>query len=183
MVRIGPLSDEQRDALEQVRRRAVGRVSQRVHMVLLSARGYAVEQVAAIFGVGEDVVRKWLRRYERQGPRGLDDRPRRAGPRRTAWPGRSWTPRRATRRATTGSCRVAGRSGCWRRSWARVFGWSCPGECPSLPAPGRLALGAAPAGPGDPCAAQPTEGGPGGAAQAGAAGAGGRLGRHPPVSR
>ena len=76
MVRIGPLSDEQRDALEQVRRRAVGRVSQRAHMVLLSARGYTVEQIAEIFGMGEDVVRKWLHRYERQGPHGLDDRPR-----------------------------------------------------------------------------------------------------------
>src|SRR3954451_6311607 len=76
MVRIGPLSGEQRDVLEQVRRRAVGRVSQRAHMVLLSARGYTVEQIAEIFGVGEDVVRKWLRRYERQGALGLDDRPR-----------------------------------------------------------------------------------------------------------
>jgi transposase len=76
MVRIGPLSDEQRRALEQIRRRAVGRVSQRAHMVLLSARGYTVEQIAEIFGVGEDVVRKWLDRYERQGPLGLDDRPR-----------------------------------------------------------------------------------------------------------
>ena len=76
MVRIGPLSDEQRQALEQVRRRAVGRVSQRAHMVLLSARGYTVEQIAEIFGVGEDVVRKWLHRYERSGPVGLDDRPR-----------------------------------------------------------------------------------------------------------
>jgi transposase len=76
MVRIGPLSDEQRRTLERVRRRAVGRVSQRAHMVLLSARGYTVEQIAEIFGVGEDVVRKWLHRYEREGPRGLDDRPR-----------------------------------------------------------------------------------------------------------
>jgi transposase len=76
MIRIGPLSDEQRQALEQVRRRAVGRVSQRAHMVLLSARSYTVEQIAEIFGVGEDVVRKWLHRYERQGPLGLDDRPR-----------------------------------------------------------------------------------------------------------
>jgi transposase len=76
MVRIGPLSDEQRQALEQVRRRAVGRVSQRAHMVLLSARGYTVEQIAEIFGVGEDVVRKWLHRYERGGPHGLDDHPR-----------------------------------------------------------------------------------------------------------
>lgn len=76
MVRIGALSDEQRQALERVRRRAVGRVSQRAHMVLLSARGYTVEQIAEIFGVGEDVVRKWLHRYEREGPLGLDDRPR-----------------------------------------------------------------------------------------------------------
>jgi transposase len=76
MIRIGPLSDDQRQALERVRRGAVGRVSQRAHMVRLSARGYTVEQLVEIFGVGEDVVRKWLRRYEREGPRGLDDRPR-----------------------------------------------------------------------------------------------------------
>src|SRR5436305_11759675 len=76
MVRIGSLTDEQRQALERVRRRAVGRVSQRAHMVLLSARGYTVEQIAEIFGVGEDVVRQWLHRYEQDGPLGLDDRPR-----------------------------------------------------------------------------------------------------------
>lgn len=76
MIRIGPLSDDERQALERVRRRAVGRVSQRAHMVLLSARGYTVEQLVEIFGVGEDVVRKWLRRYEREGPLGLDDQPR-----------------------------------------------------------------------------------------------------------
>src|SRR5215210_6997097 len=76
MVRIGPLTDGQRRDLERVRRRAVGRVSQRAHMVLLSARGYAVQQVAEIFAVGEDVVREWLHRYEREGPTGLDDRPR-----------------------------------------------------------------------------------------------------------
>ena len=89
MVRIGPLSDEQRQALEQVRRRAVGRVSQRAHMVLLSARGYTVEQIAEIFGMGEDVVRTWLHRYEQDGPLRLDDRPR---------PGRppSDTPRKTT---------------------------------------------------------------------------------------
>ena len=126
MVRIGPLSDEQRQALEQVRRRAVGRVSQRAHMVLLSARGYTVEQIAEIFGVGEDVVRKWLHRYERQGPLG-PGRPSSAGqaPRGPPGPGTSWMRRRATRRATTGWCRAAGRSGCWRRSWLPASAWSC----------------------------------------------------------
>jgi transposase len=76
MVKIGPLTDGQRQALERLRRRAVGRVSQRAHMVLLSARGYAVPRIAEIFAVGEDVVRTWLRRYERDGPAGLEDRPR-----------------------------------------------------------------------------------------------------------
>jgi len=45
-----------------VRRRAVGRVSQRAHMVLLSARGYPVPQIGEIVAVGEDVVREWLHR-------------------------------------------------------------------------------------------------------------------------
>ena len=76
MVRIGPLSDESRQLLERVRRRAVGRVSQRAHMILLSARGYTVAQIAEVFDVGEDVVRTWLHRYQQAGPAGLDDRPR-----------------------------------------------------------------------------------------------------------
>ena len=76
MVKIGPLTEAQRRDLERVRRRAVGRVSQRAHMVLLSARGYSVQQIAEIFAVGEDVVRGWLHRYQREGPPGLDDRPR-----------------------------------------------------------------------------------------------------------
>ena len=70
MVTIGPLADPQRQGLERLRRRAVGRVSQRAHMVLLSARGYSVRQLAEIFDVGEDVVRTWLHRYEQAGPAG-----------------------------------------------------------------------------------------------------------------
>ena len=50
MVRIGPLSDEQRQALDQVRRRAVGRVSQRAHMVLLRARDGPARNSLAIEG-------------------------------------------------------------------------------------------------------------------------------------
>src|SRR5215212_9297299 len=76
MVTIGPLADPQRQGLERLRRRAVGRVSQRAHMVLLSAHGYSVRQLAEIFDVGEDVVRTWLHRYQQSGPAGLDDRPR-----------------------------------------------------------------------------------------------------------
>jgi transposase len=76
MVQVGLLSGEQRQALERLRRRAVGRVSQRAHMVLLNARGYTEQQIAEIFAVGEDVVRKWLQRYQQEGMGSLDDRPR-----------------------------------------------------------------------------------------------------------
>src|SRR6266581_1852602 len=76
MVRIGPLSEDKRKVLRGLRRRAVGRVAERAQMVLLSARGYAVPQIAEIFEVGEDTVRTWLHRYQERGPDGLVDWPR-----------------------------------------------------------------------------------------------------------
>jgi transposase len=82
MVTIESLSAAQQRALKQLQRRAVGRVSQRAHMVLLSARGYSVAQIAGIFEVGEDTVRTWLHRYQQHGPDGLADRPRPGRPSR-----------------------------------------------------------------------------------------------------
>jgi transposase len=76
MVKIGALTKEQRQVLNGLRRRAVGRVSQRAHMVVLSARGYTVPQIARIFEVGEDTVRTWLHRYQEHGAGGLEDAPR-----------------------------------------------------------------------------------------------------------
>jgi transposase len=76
MVTVGPLDAEQRRTLKQLTRRAVGRVALRAQMVLLSSRGYTVPQIAAIFEVGEDVVRTWLHRFQQAGPDGLADRPR-----------------------------------------------------------------------------------------------------------
>ena len=76
MVRIGPLSLEHQRRLREMRRRAVGRVAMRAQMVLLSARGYTVSQIAEIFELGEDVVRDWLHRFQERGPDGLEDRPR-----------------------------------------------------------------------------------------------------------
>jgi transposase len=71
-----PLTPEQRRELTQLRRRAVGRVAERAQMVLLRVRGYSVKEIATIFELGEDVVRQWLHRYQREGPAGLQDRPR-----------------------------------------------------------------------------------------------------------
>jgi transposase len=76
MVRIGPLSLEHQRRLREMRRRAIGRVAMRAQMVLLSARGYTVSQIAEIFELGEDVVRDWLHRFQERGPDGLEDRPR-----------------------------------------------------------------------------------------------------------
>jgi transposase len=79
-VQVGGLTDAQRQGLERLRRRAVGRVSQRAHMVLLSARGYTVQRIAEVFDCGEDVVRQWLHRYVEQGEAGLADLPRSGRP-------------------------------------------------------------------------------------------------------
>lgn len=76
MIKIGPLSVEQRRALVVLRRQAVGRVAMRAQMVLLSAKGYSAAQIAAMFDLGEDRVRRWLRCYQESGPDGLADRPR-----------------------------------------------------------------------------------------------------------
>jgi transposase len=74
------VSDAQRRELEQVSHQAVGRVALRAHMVLLSARGYSVPQIAAIHDCGCDVVRTWLHRYEQEGVAGLEDAPRSGRP-------------------------------------------------------------------------------------------------------
>lgn len=79
-VTVGALGAAQRQGLERLRRRAVGRVSQRAHMVLLSARGYAVPEIARVFDCGEEVVRQWLRRYAAGGEAALEDAPRAGRP-------------------------------------------------------------------------------------------------------
>src|SRR5215469_2437479 len=74
------LTQDQRDELDVVSRHAIGRVALRAHMVLLSDRGFTVPQIAAIHDCGEDVVRIWLHRYEREGVTGLEDDPRSVRP-------------------------------------------------------------------------------------------------------
>src|SRR5947208_13919491 len=74
------LAAEERQELEAVSRRAVGRVALRAQMVLLSGRGYSVPRIAAIHDCGEDVVRTWLHRYEEEGVAGLEDEPRSGRP-------------------------------------------------------------------------------------------------------
>ncbi|MCL6431868.1 MAG: IS630 family transposase [Anaerolineae bacterium] len=57
-------------------------MSERIHMVLLSSRGYTVPRIAEIFDCDEATVRYWIARFEAEGVPGLRDRPRPGRPRK-----------------------------------------------------------------------------------------------------
>jgi transposase len=75
------LTPEERNELRRQARRAVGRVSERIHFVLLHARGYSPPQIAELYQVDERTIVHWLERYQAMGLPGLDDRPRSGRPR------------------------------------------------------------------------------------------------------
>jgi transposase len=72
---------QQQKELRRQMRRAVGRVAERIHYVLLFARGYELGQIAQLYQVDERTVATWLERYRSAGVGGLDDRPRSGRPR------------------------------------------------------------------------------------------------------
>lgn len=74
-----PTADE-REELRRMLRREVGRVSQRAHMVLLSADRHPVSEIARWFEASRATVRYWLRQFDRRGPAGLYDEPRSGRP-------------------------------------------------------------------------------------------------------
>lgn len=76
MVHVRDLNEAERQTLKKEARRTVGRVSERIRMILLSSRGYAVAEIARIFECDEATIREWIRRYESEGLPGLRDRPR-----------------------------------------------------------------------------------------------------------
>jgi transposase len=76
------LSADERRELRRMARREVGRVSERLHMVLLADRGYSVAQIATLYECSEATVRQWLGRFEAGGVAGLRDRPRSGRPRK-----------------------------------------------------------------------------------------------------
>ena len=71
------LTDADRAALEQVHRGGMGhRPRQRAQAVLLSARGYTLEQLADLFQTRRDTVSGWLDAWQERGPAGLQDAPK-----------------------------------------------------------------------------------------------------------
>jgi transposase len=82
MIFVRSLQEKERRELKQLARREVGRVSERIRMILLSSRGYTVPQIAAIFECDEATVRSWIERFEAGGVEGLRDGPRGGRPRK-----------------------------------------------------------------------------------------------------
>jgi transposase len=68
--------------LQRMRRQEVGRVSQRVHLVLLSIEHHSVPEIAELFQTTRVTVRFWIKRFNREGPPGLYDEPRSGRPRK-----------------------------------------------------------------------------------------------------
>ena len=56
------------------------RTRTRAHAILLSARGYSINQIADIFAVDRESVTAWLARWEESGTDGLDDDPKSGRP-------------------------------------------------------------------------------------------------------
>lgn len=81
MIFVRPLDERERRELKRLARREVGRVSERMRMILLSSRGYRVPQIAKIFECDEATVRSWIARFDADGVEGLRDRPRPGRPR------------------------------------------------------------------------------------------------------
>lgn len=82
MLYIRKRTTEEMQELEWMKRHAVGRVSQRAHMVLLSVQHQSVPAIAALFQTSCVTVRFWLKRFNQDGPPGLYDHARSGRPRK-----------------------------------------------------------------------------------------------------
>lgn len=80
MIYVRPPTDEEQHELKRMTRQEVGRVSERAHMILLSAQRRTVPEVSTIFGVSQATVRLWIRCFDLEGPDGLRDDARRGRP-------------------------------------------------------------------------------------------------------
>jgi transposase len=69
------LTPEERKSLRFKARRAIGRVSERIHFVLLFAKGHRLIEIANIYEIDEQTVRTWIERYRQDGIVGLEDHP------------------------------------------------------------------------------------------------------------
>lgn len=67
------LNAEQREELRELMKTSNEQVRKRAHAILLSDRGYSVDQIADIYEVDRDTVASWLDRWDEGGTSGLHD--------------------------------------------------------------------------------------------------------------
>lgn len=77
---IQELRAAEKEELERMTQQEVGRVALRAQMILLSARGFSVPDIADIQATSDVTLYKWLDRFEAEGAEGLYDRPREGRP-------------------------------------------------------------------------------------------------------
>lgn len=78
---ISLLTEEEREALQERHRAHESfRIRQRAQGILLSEKGYSLNEIADILDVDRDTVSIWFSRFEQEGIAGLDDRERSGRP-------------------------------------------------------------------------------------------------------
>jgi transposase len=82
MIYARPPTLEEYSELRRMTREAIGRVSQRAHLIVLSAQRQSAPELATLFGMSRATVRFWIRRFDAYGPAGLYDEPRSGRPRK-----------------------------------------------------------------------------------------------------
>jgi transposase len=81
------LSKEEQKALRELYRRTdKADVRSRCQMILLSSEEYPVSKIAELTFFTEDSILYWFARYEEDGLRGLEDRPRTGRRPKSEWP-------------------------------------------------------------------------------------------------
>lgn len=77
---VRPPKKKEKKELERMTQQEVGRVALRAQMILLSARGFSVPDIANIQDTSDVTLYNWLDRFDAEGPAGLYDRPREGRP-------------------------------------------------------------------------------------------------------
>ncbi|MBI4499252.1 MAG: helix-turn-helix domain-containing protein [Chloroflexi bacterium] len=75
MIYVSPLASREGRSLRRLVRQGAARIAQRAQIVLLSAEGLAVPDIAELLACCRRTVRRWIHRFQARGVRGLLDLP------------------------------------------------------------------------------------------------------------
>lgn len=81
-LRVRELSEEERTQVRRLSqaRTVAARTVERAQIIQLASEGLRVPAIATQLGIGQDVVRQWLKRFNADGLAGLVDKPRSGRP-------------------------------------------------------------------------------------------------------